>query len=268
MEIVGVGQTSTVTLDVLKAFPLFAPNSGGLPPDLAVLTLNAVNQTIPLLRSLAQSCTPRKIAVSGMESFPQSDEDKAAADDLRQKFNRYGSDKSTAHDYHLLYGPLLKQRDRITAILEIGLGTNNPDVVSNMGIGGSPGASLRAFRDFLPAATIYGADIDRRILFSEDRIATFFVDQTAPATFLDLAKATPSDLDLVIDDGLHCPPANIATLQFGLEKIRIGGWVVIEDIARGAVPVWELVAALLPDRYRSRLFSAKGGVVFAVERLS
>ena len=68
-------------------------------------------------------------------------------------------------------------------ILEIGLGTNNVDVVSNMGRDGIPGASLRAFRDYLINSKIYGADIDKSILFSEERIETYFVDQTNDTSF-------------------------------------------------------------------------------------
>jgi cephalosporin hydroxylase len=147
------------------------------------------------------------------------------------------------------------------------MGTNNPDVVSNMGAFGKPGASLRAFRDFLPNAKVYGADIDRRILFTEDRIETFFVDQTEPAAFVELDKSIPSDLDLIIDDGLHSPNANIYTMQFALPKIKVGGWFVIEDIALQALPVWEVVAALLPDRYEPYIYRAASTIVFAVKRI-
>lgn len=46
--------------------------------------------------------------------------------------------------------------------------------------GGVPGGSLRAYRDYLPNAKIYGAGIDASILFPEDRINTFVVDQLDP----------------------------------------------------------------------------------------
>ena len=36
-------------------------------------------------------------------------------------------------------------------------------------------ASVRAFRDFLKKAQIYGADIDKKILFKEDRIILFML---------------------------------------------------------------------------------------------
>ena len=51
--------------------------------------------------------------------------------------------------------------------------------------------------------------IDRRILFHEDRISTFWVDQTDPNS-LDALAAQLGDIkfDLIIDDGLHLPHAN------------------------------------------------------------
>ena len=74
-------------------------------------------------------------------------------------------------------------KNNIRNIFEIGLGTNYKNIVSNMGINGKPGASLRAFRDYCPNASVFGADIDKRILFEEERIKTFYVDQTDPVTF-------------------------------------------------------------------------------------
>ena len=73
---------------------------------------------------------------------------------------------------------MLTPREEISNLLEIGLGSNNTDLVSSMGKEGKPGASLRAFRDFCINAEVIGADIDKRILFKEDRIKTFYVDQT------------------------------------------------------------------------------------------
>ena len=36
--------------------------------------------------------------------------------------------------------------------------------------------------------------------------------------------------DLVIDDGLYAPGANLNVLEFALQHLRPGGYVVIEDI--------------------------------------
>ena len=56
-------------------------------------------------------------------------------------------------------------------------------------------------------------------LFRE--INTYYVDQTDVESLNELSKKIPSDLDLVIDDGLHSPCANINTLFFGIKKINI-----------------------------------------------
>ena len=77
------------------------------------------------------------------------------------------SDKSTTHDYHILYSFVLDKLgvNSKLNLLEIGMGTNNPTIVSSMGVNGRPGASLYAFREYLPNSNIYGADIDKDILF-------------------------------------------------------------------------------------------------------
>src|SRR6185369_4940030 len=113
----------------------------------------------------------------------------------------------------------------------------------------------------------YGADIDRKVLFTEDRIRTFYADQTDAASLDELARFLPEDLDLVIDDGLHSPDANLNTLSLGLRKVRPGGWVVIEDISPSALPLWECVAVMLRPGYRACLFSAEGGILFAAQKL-
>ncbi len=254
-------------IDVLYTFPLYVPKSAGSYTAKAALTIQAINQAIPFLSSIATSVGHKNIHLIDIERFPQSSEDIAAANELKTYLDRYGSDKSNRHNYHHLYGPLLKNRNDIKNVFEVGLGTHNIDVVSTMGQGGKPGASLRAFRDFLHNANIFGADIDRRVLFKEDRIETFYVDQTDEETFEPLRERLPAEIDLIIDDGLHSPNANIQTLKFGLSKVRIGGWVVVEDIIGDAIPVWEVVAALLPTRYESHLFKAEGAIVFAVQRL-
>lgn len=262
------GLEGVTKVPVLRTFPLFLPNSVGSYDDRARLTIQAINQAFPLLARLAQTL--------GHEPAPLKDISEAAADDrklrsvkkLKILFDKHGSDKANHHNYHLLYGSILEDRNSVKRILEIGIGTNNEDVVSNMGFRGHPGASLRAFRDFCPNAMIYGADIDRRILFEEERIATRFIDQTDPASFDALLSELIGDFDLVIDDGLHSPNANIASLDFGLKLVKAGGWVVVEDISASALPVWQSVCAMTSENYSAHLFQAEGAIIFAVQRVS
>ena len=251
---------------ILEGFPIFAPATDGSIRRRAALTIQAANQTFPLMLNLSSRAGRRIKEPIPIESFVDSEDKRAAAMELEHLYGHYGSDKSTTHNYYLLYGAILAVRDSITALLEVGIGTNNLDVPSNMGIDGKPGASLRAFRDFLPKARIYGADVDRRILFSEERINTFYVDQTDLGSFNAVADAVDKDFDLIIDDGLHSPHANLATLLFALERLKIGGWLVVEDVNPSALPVWQVVAALMPDRYDSQIVASKAALLFVARR--
>jgi SAM-dependent methyltransferase len=252
---------------VVESFPVFAPMSAGSYRDLASLTVQAADQTFPFMLELLASTGAKVEGPVPITFFLDTEAKKSAALALKDLFDYYGSDKASFHDYHLLYGAVLASRDAAN-VLEIGLGTNNKKVVSNMGMAGKPGASLRAFRDFLPGAQIYGADIDQAVLFEEDRIATFFVDQTDLASFKALGESVPREFDLIIDDGLHSPNANLATLIFGLERLKPGGFLIVEDIRPDALAVWQVIANLLPDRYSSWVVAARGALLFVVQRLA
>ncbi|MSR22665.1 MAG: hypothetical protein EXR92_03840 [Gemmatimonadetes bacterium] len=179
---------------------------------------------------------------------------------------KHGSDKAI-HNYHPIYASILDQPNKITAVLEVGLGTNNTDVFSNMGKGGKPGASLSAFKEFLPNARIYGAATDRRILFQDGMIKTFWVDQTDPSTFELLGRDIGGQLDLIIDDGLHAPNANLTVLLFPLEWLKPGGRLIIEDIMPDSLPVWHLVSSLPPPAFENhRIVSANNAYLFCVRK--
>ena len=249
-------------------FPLYRPHSAGHDEDKAALTIQTINQIFPFLSALSESINGKLLPVEDIAGVPKTDQDRLSARALKERLDFHGSDKATSHNYHLLYGTILRDKDAIENIFELGLGTNQTDIVSTMGAGGKPGASLRAFRDYCSNANVYGADIDKRILFKENRIQTYFVDQTDPKTFGDLLAELPRTFDLVIDDGLHSPDANVESLRFGLGIVKKGGWVVIEDIAGEAISLWQVVAALLPKHYEPHLYNAVGGIVFAVQRLN
>lgn len=254
-------------IDVLSTFAAFSANSAGAYRARARITVEAVNQTPRRLTELSNLIEKQSVCLTEINDFPAGQAERDAAAKLAAIFMAHGSDKAR-QNYHLVYGSILSKPDTIEKIFEIGLGTNNTDVLSNMGPSGAPGASLRAFRDFCPNAEVFGADIDRRILFSEDRIRTFFVDQTDSSTFADISGQIGSGFDLVIDDGLHSPNANIASLIFGLSIVKPGGWVIVEDIVFPAEDLWKVVAALLPnDRFRTHIVRANAALIFAVQAL-
>lgn len=251
-----------------ELFPLYKPNSSGRYDQRAQLTIDCVNQTLPLLYNIVSPETSdTNYEIINLDKETSTEDQKNKTKKLASLFEQYGSDKAGTHNYHLLYSQIISADSE--KILEIGLGTNNKNVVSNMGNTGHPGSSLRAFRDFCPKAHVYGADFDSEVLFEEDRISTFWTDQTSDVAMRDFFVQLPDGFDLIIDDGLHSPHANLRTLSFSLEKIRVGGWIIIEDISEDAVVLWNLVSKLLPiDKYSTQLYQTKSTVLFAVNRKS
>jgi len=188
----------------------------------------------------------------------------ALTENLWKIFREHGSDKSTVNDYYLIYSDFidrLKNKGPLR-ILEIGLGTNNPKLVSSMGPSGRPGASLRAFRDALPEARVYGADIDTDILFTEERIVTAAVDQLDLPSFDRMCESFDDQVfDIIIDDGLHAVSANMGTLIFGLSHISEGGVIVIEDISLDAIIAWRPVLNILSKDYTCGVVECKSACI-------
>jgi hypothetical protein len=255
-------------MTIISDFSLFAPYSMGPHKAMADLTVQSANRTFPLLVNLIEAVRNGSLEEPvPIHTFSDTEQARDNANHLKLLFDKYGSDKAVPGlDYHHVYGSILETLGPAIDILEIGLGTNYPDVASNMGAKGRPGASLRAFKEFLPEARIYGADIDRRILFKESRISTFFVDQTKPETFQYISDEVGHEFDLIIDDGLHSPNANLATLIFACKNLRRGGWLIVEDISPAAVPIWQVISQLLSTQYKSFLIAADIAFLFAINR--
>jgi hypothetical protein len=151
-------------------------------------------------------------------------------------FDLTHSDKGNRwHQYSRLYYTLLRPyRDTQFNLFELGIGTNNPNIPSNMGVGGRPGASLLAWKLYFKQAQIYAADIDRAILDNtQDRIHSFYCDQTSPESVQQLWQQ-PALADkqflVLIDDGLHLPHANLTFFEHSIHKLQKGGIYIIEDI--------------------------------------
>ncbi|MEJ6023428.1 hypothetical protein [Ramlibacter sp. PS4R-6] len=261
----GLGRfTHKTPVDLGREFPLFQCNNSGPRDQLDAMSLDAINGVFPVLKTLACSHGDPSDPVE-LASSPRSPQQERVAQSLKERFDHHGSDKSTEHDCHLLYGALCPQPEEVRRVFEIGLGSPHADMLGNMGPQGRPGASLRAFRDVFAQAEIWGADIDRRILFQEERIRTVHADQCSAQSLAELAAGMPHDFDLVIDDGVHGPHANLEFLRFALVIARRGGWIVIEDIREEAAPLWAVVAAIIPS-HKPRLYRCKQGLAFAVEK--
>ena len=166
---------------------------------------------------------------------------------LSELCEKYGSDKGFInfdidkkpykwhpHTYATYYHSIFNlSRESIRHVFECGLGTNNPNIKSNMTENGIPGASLRVWRDYFFNAQIYGGDIDKEVLFEEDRIKTFYVDQLDSNSIKSLWETIKVEyFDIIIDDGLHEPEANYNFFINSFHKLKKNGVFVIEDVSK------------------------------------
>lgn len=183
-----------------------------------------------------------------------------------------GSDKGHPenkgwHNYTTYYYPLFAPiQQKSLRIFELGIGTTNPVIASSMGAKGVPGASLRGWKEFFPHAAIFGADIDKDILFEEDRIKTFYCDQRSPVAIAEMWN-TPElvePFDIIVEDGLHTFAANKCFFECSIHKLAKGGVYIIEDILNPFVPYfrsqvaqWELIFPHLSFRLMQIPFTNK-----------
>ena len=159
---------------------------------------------------------------------------------LCEIMGRYGSDKGSSniknswHNYSTFYYSIFKnlQNEKLR-IFELGLGTNDINIPSNMGSNGKPGASLYGWNEFFSNSLIYGADIDTNILFNTEKIKTFYCDQTNPEIIKQMWNDNNDlmeNFDIIIEDGLHTFNANVCFFENSIHKLNKNGYYIIEDI--------------------------------------
>lgn len=168
--------------------------------------------------------------------------------EIGEIFKANQSDKAGPnHRYDLVYQNIFSElkTEQSINILEIGLGTNNPDTVSHMGRRGRPGASLYAYREFFPKANIFGADVDKRILFESERIKTTYVDQLKPETFNQMHRHLGEpELDLFIEDGLPSVSASLNSLNYAISVTKKNGYIILEDLYNPK-HIWQTLCLIL-----------------------
>ncbi len=129
---------------------------------------------------------------------------------------RHGASKAD-HTYLRHYEYLLaKEADRVTAVLEIGLGD---------------GSSLRTWLELFPNAHVYGIDVVRHFDWdlTHPRVTVHQLDQMDSHIG---GLFPPGFLDVVVDDGLHLPEYQAASVEYLWPCLKPGGWYFIEDIIR------------------------------------
>jgi hypothetical protein len=172
--------------------------------------------------------------------------------------NFFGSDKGHPlnegnHSYTRFYYNLFKDvRYDSLRIFELGLGTNNVNIPSNMGPDGKPGASLRGWKQFFPNSEIFGADIDREILFEEDRISTYYCDQNSSIITREMwgsSKLIDDGMDIIIEDGYHVFSYNVNFFENSNYKLNVGGVFIIEDVMHYTLDLWRDKIAFWEVKY-------------------
>jgi hypothetical protein len=157
--------------------------------------------------------------------------------------DQYNTDKGTlqvpdnkfpwsCHTYSDLYELLfLGARHNVKTVFECGIGSTDSKISDTMSATGSPGASLRMWAEYFPKATVYGADIDKSVLFSDERIVTHWVDQLyAPSIEAMWNAFSVASFDLMIDDGLHTFDAGKSLFENSIHKLSTSGLYIIEDV--------------------------------------
>lgn len=169
---------------------------------------------------------------------------------LCEIMGRNGSDKGhininkAHHNYTTFYYSIFKDLQyRPLRIFELGLGTHNPNIPSNMSwiSDGRPGASLYGWAEFFINAQVFGADIDPDILFYTDRISTFYCDQTNPhiIKYMWNDPRLHENFDIIVEDGLHTFDANVCFFENSIHKLKPDGYYITEDIVNSNRHLYE-----------------------------
>lgn len=171
---------------------------------------------------------------------------------------KYGSDKGSYHNYTAIYYDFFNDiSNNNLNVFELGLGTNYTDIPSSMGPNGKPGASLYGWKEFFPISNIYGADIDKRILFNDDRINTYFCDQTDIRSISNLWNTNDLknlEFDIILDDGLHEFNANLTFFENSVYKLKKGGKYIIEDLFPETIEKFESIKEHLINKHNLASF--------------
>ncbi len=128
--------------------------------------------------------------------------------------------QSRVHNYADFYEVIFDGiRQKVKHVLECGIGHM------------ATGSSLRTWQEYFPNAIITGVDIDESLLFNEERIETYQIDQTDPTSIKQfLEKIKNRKFNIIIDDGLHTAEAGITFFDNMIDNLTNDGIYIIEDV--------------------------------------
>lgn len=156
---------------------------------------------------------------------------------VKEIFNKWGSDKSSKHNYEIVYAEFRKTMHNYSRILEIGCGSNDPEIRHAMTPDYIPLSSLQALKEIYQTENIEGADIDVKLEIN-NKFKVHYLDQFKRKTLEETSKSFKLGFDLIIDDGVHDISANYLTLIYFYKILNPQGKYVIEDVPTSLVDSW------------------------------
>ena len=159
---------------------------------------------------------------------------------VKEIFNKWGSDKSSKHNYEIIYAEFKKTMHTSSRILEIGCGSNDPEIRHAMSPNYIPLSSLHALKEIFQTENIEGADLDVKLEINND-FEVHYLDQFKRETLEEASKGFKLGFDLIIDDGVHDISANYLTLIYFYKKLNPQGKYVIEDVPPSLIESWRFL---------------------------
>jgi hypothetical protein len=159
---------------------------------------------------------------------------------VKEIFTKWGSDKSSKHNYEIIYAEFKKTMNTTSRILEIGCGSNDPEIRHAMSPDYIPLSSLQALKEIYQTENIEGADIDAKLEINNN-FKVHYLDQFKRETLEKASKGFKLGFDLIIDDGVHDISANYLTLIYFYKILNPQGKYVIEDVPPSLIESWRFL---------------------------
>jgi hypothetical protein len=130
---------------------------------------------------------------------------------------RTGTDKVTHHHYDFYYPRFVE-------------GLRHKPAMKMLEIGFLFGQSYLMWKEYFPNGQVYFIDIAPGTTYPEARYTGDAGDRKVLEALLS-EKQIKGDLDLIVDDGSHYPPHQLASFEYlFLEGLKPGGIYILEDI--------------------------------------
>jgi hypothetical protein len=198
-----------------------------------------------------------------------------ALNDLTTIANRCGTDKGTvyrdAHGYTLIYEMLFaNMRNQPINILEVGLSIGGPEHGNPASRSVSDIPSVRMWKEYFPASTIFGIDISDFSSFENEWFKFHRVDCSSSEQLervVTTIRESGVMMDIIVDDGSHASYHQQLTILKLFSLLKGGGFYVIEDL-NWQPSVYEKVLPHVPKTASILMQLIKTGYVTRTGELS